>query len=1733
MRNITKRFSRPFSASLRMLGLLALFAMLPVTQGHSQTGTVGIGSGTANNSFYLPMRAYYGYSYTQQIVSASEYAASGGVAGPITKMRYYISNISTPLANWNNWTVYIGHTSKTSFASTTDWEPVSNLTQVFTGTVTQVAANWIELTFSTPFNYDGVSNLLVAMDENATSYSDNEVYFGSYTGAANTGIYHYSDTVNANPTTPPTATGRTSTLARIQFVGTVASCLAPTAVTSVGSSTTTGSVSWTASTSNPTSGYQYYYSTDNTAPTASTTPSGSVAAGTTTSPISGLQSNTMYYVWVRSNCGGGTFSSWSASTSFRTPCDAIGVPYVEDFDGVTTPALPDCTLNQNVGAGNNWGTSAPANYGFDTNALTYLYSSSNAANTWFMTRGLNLVGGTSYRLSYKYGSNSNTYNEKLKVALGTAQAAATMTTILADHPTINFNVAVTNTVDFVAPATGVYYIGFNVYSIANQYNLYIDDILVDVSPSCLAPSALTSSNIGETGATLSWTASTSAPASGYQYYYSDMNTAPDNGTPISGTTAAGVVTKTLANLASATKYYFWVRSDCGNGSTSEWGGPYAFTTLCDAPDILTTTPGAICGQGNATLQATSNGGVLNWYSAATGGTMLGTGTSFSTPQISATTTYYVEAVNQSTEFVGAQYSGTSANGTNVGSHGIKITTTKPNITINSADIPFTGSGTITIALKDATNTTVIATSESAAVTGSGTSAVTVPFNLNIATPGNYVIVVTAVTGDVNNLGYATATYPYTTGDGGFSVTNGYWYGNSASNMYLFNLNVTTGCASPRQAVVATVNSAVPVVASTTTPVICSGGSASLSATSANAGYTYMWMPGSLSGATQSVSPTETTTYTVTATDSSTNCVTSQTVTVTVNPSPANFYAGADATLCAGGAAVALTSTGGTTIGTILSENFNGATNNWTATNNSTGGTVANAAWTLRPDGYNYASYGVNHSNDNSQFYQSNSDAQGSGSTTATILRSPAFSTVGYASADVSFYHHYYEPTTASSTGKVEVSTNGTDWTTLQTYDTTTGTYSAFAAASIPLPAEFLNQATVYLRFKYDGTWRYFWSIDNVSVSGQQNATVTWSPATGLYTDAAGTVAYTAGAPAAMVYAKPSATTTYTATAMNPLNCSATDTVVVTYSSTAAPTGNAAQTITVGGATLANLTATGTAIQWYAAATGGSPLASTTALVNGATYYASQTVNNCESQQRLAVTVTLDLPAMDWVNLQWPATATVNQGSSVDVYTQGWEPGVTDAAGAGTGIQVWIGVNSTNTNPSTWQTWIPATFNVQAGNNDEFTAAIGANLPAGTYYYASRWQLNNGNYVYGGYSTTGGGFWGNGNVSGVLTVNCNTAAPTAQASQTFCSAVELSVLQATGTNIQWYASANSNAPLAPTTMVTDGTMYYASQTVNGCESSTRTPVTVHITNLTVADPADVVACGSYALPALTVGNYYTGPNGTGNMLPAGTVITTAQLIYVYATSGQCSAEQMFGVEINNFAVQSPGNQTVCSSYTLPGLQVGNYYTAANGGGTMLPAGTVITSTQTLYVYGALANCTDEESFTITVAPVAAPTGQANQTVSVSDPFAATIGNLTVTATGTVTWYASLSNAQAGTDALSSQDVLVDGATYYAVQTVNNCSSAPFAVTVDVVLGNDSFDAAAFTYYPNPVKNVLNVKHSSEITSVTVFNLLGQQVLAKKVNATEGTIDMSVLADGPYVVNITAGGNVKTIKVVKKQ
>jgi hypothetical protein len=224
-------------------------------------------------------------------------------------------------------------------------------------------------------------------------------------------------------------------------------------------------------------------------------------------------------------------------------------------------------------------------------------------------------------------------------------------------------------------------------------------------------------------------------------------------------------------------------------------------------------------------------------------------------------------------------------------------------------------------------------------------------------------------------------------------------------------------------------------------------------------------------------------------------------------------------------AVQITASGGNfTNAIVFDEKYNSQANFWDKVNNTTGGTPALAAWTLRPNGYTYST-DVFNSNDNSQFYLSNSDEAGSTNSTNTILKSSAFSTLNYSSGNLSFYHYLREPSNGASTATVEISLDDNTWNVLQTYTSTQGTSTNFSNVSFAIPAPYINQPTVYIRFKYLGVFRWYWAIDNVKLTGNGQPLV-WTPPTGLFTDAAGTIPYIAGSIATNVYANPNLTTNY-------------------------------------------------------------------------------------------------------------------------------------------------------------------------------------------------------------------------------------------------------------------------------------------------------------------------------------------------------------------------------------------------------------------------------------------------------------------------------------------------------------------------------------------------------------------------------------------------------------------------------
>ncbi len=155
-----------------------------------------IGQGTVTEA-HLPMEPYYGYSYSQSIYTASELNLG---ASQINKIAYQYNGNSS-------WTdaivIYMGNTTKSSFTSSSDWVSSTNLTQVYSGSfIAPATAGWIEIELTTPFNYDGTSNLVIGFDENTSGYHASSDEFYCYASGSDRSIYYYSDGTNPNPASP-------------------------------------------------------------------------------------------------------------------------------------------------------------------------------------------------------------------------------------------------------------------------------------------------------------------------------------------------------------------------------------------------------------------------------------------------------------------------------------------------------------------------------------------------------------------------------------------------------------------------------------------------------------------------------------------------------------------------------------------------------------------------------------------------------------------------------------------------------------------------------------------------------------------------------------------------------------------------------------------------------------------------------------------------------------------------------------------------------------------------------------------------------------------------------------------------------------------------------------------------------------------------------------------------------------------------------------------------------------------------------------------------------------------------------------------------------------------------------------------------------------------------------------------------------------------------------------------
>lgn len=330
----------------------------------------------------------------------------------------------------------------------------------------------------------------------------------------------------------------------------------------------------------------------------------------------------------------------------------------------------------------------------------------------------------------------------------------------------------------------------------------------------------------------------------------------------------------------------------------------------------------------------------------------------------------------------------------------------------------------------------------------------------------------------------------------------------------------------------------------------------------------------------------------------------------------------------------------------------------------------------------------------------------------------------------------------------------------------------------------------------------------------------------------------------------------------------------------------------------------------------------------------------------------------------------------------------------------------------------------------------------------------------------------------LVLNLNIPAGPSVNDQIFCSSnnSKISNLVAVGSNIKWYYAANSTNPLSGTTLLVNNHTYYATQTVDGCESNMIAGLVTIVDppgapggfdfSFCIGDPVSLLVSEIYSFNYLQ-GFCYVSPTAVNPIDPS--------TLMVNGTTYYCSQTQ---------------DGVLCEGPRVP--------------------------------------------VTVTVFTSTPPTGNAIQSFTVGQ----TLSNLQVTGVN-LKWYASQSDATNQINEIANTTLLVSGTTYYVTQTswasntnpYHGCVSAPLAITVNAALGLNQIQKDHFVYYPNPVNNVVNFENNYPIKKITLFNLLGQRVEEKEINSLSGQLDMSKLPTGNYLLKIKTDNGESTIKLVK--
>ncbi len=304
----------------RICFVLLLFFFISYTYANVETVTIGTGTTTCK---YLPMYPYYGYSYSQSVYTQSEINVSNSY---ISSISYHFVNINGENSSFtDDVKIYMGHTTKSAFTSSSDYVSVTDMVLVYDGTFTiSERDEWVTIYLDTPFLYNNENNLVVAFDENTSGYHDSQDGFYCNETSTNSSIYYYNDNTNSDPSNPQN--GSLSVFRPdLKFNFDTYTCEAVKDIVVTKTSDTEINVSWNLQDDEQTA-WIIEYGEHGFTPGEGTQVTATTNSGTTISDLP----NGLYDLYVTTDCGNNDYSGYLSNAAF----------YIFDLEGEGTETSP-------------------------------------------------------------------------------------------------------------------------------------------------------------------------------------------------------------------------------------------------------------------------------------------------------------------------------------------------------------------------------------------------------------------------------------------------------------------------------------------------------------------------------------------------------------------------------------------------------------------------------------------------------------------------------------------------------------------------------------------------------------------------------------------------------------------------------------------------------------------------------------------------------------------------------------------------------------------------------------------------------------------------------------------------------------------------------------------------------------------------------------------------------------------------------------------------------------------------------------------------------------------------------------------------------------------------------------------------------------------------------------------------------------------------------------------------